>query len=866
LGDELPKLPLSRLKLRIACRTASWPAFLENALKRSYGEDKFDAAELTPLRRVDVLEAAKLSGISQPEAMLERIDQLQIAAFAGKPVTLKMLLDTYQREGDLPDNLPDLYEKACLILCEEQNDSRRVSGRTGSLTPNSRLAIAARIGAVTQFGNRFAVWTGTEAAGVPPEDVPMSELAGGTEPAEQQLLVTNGMILETLGTGLFSSRGPERLGWSHQTFAEYLSARFCLTHKLPIAQLRSLIFHPRRARVIPQIREVASWLALRNPLLFAEVAEHDPEVLLGSASSSLSTEQRQILTAALLRSCDESQILHIHHNLPLRNLAHPNLAVQLEPVLRDRQRPLATRYFAARIVADCSITTLGDALLNIALSDEEDTDLRTITGYAISDVGSDEEREQLCPLLRASRDIDPNDELRGVALKAIYPGGKYDDGLWGYLEYPRRSLFYGAYEAFLSNWVLPKLNAGNLPAALRWCMQLQPNEDIGPIPELEAEIFALAIDNIESPGIAELVVQAIWERCKAFKGFPQLRRNKQKQSADDVLLEDDARRRRFLEAMLPLLNPSNLHVLVHPHRLLTQKDLPWFISRVIEGVSPSPGVEANLIWRLASWDYEPLLLIWNACRASPIINDTCKGLFAPAPLDSESARSQTKSREDWLKEHNVQVAPALGPRVEAAALTESEDGNAEEWLRLIYEMSFEEGGTHGGAFQHMEIDKLPGWTMSSEDTKKRILEAAKRCLLQSAFPDQGYPPSRQIRNWVSGGVNALALLHSYEPAFLQAQPKDLWIRWAPAFVEDGRASEAKDSAINAVFQMAVSTVPETINARLLEQLRFENDQEQRYFFSSTLFDRASSESLSLLLLEELGKNNLLPSFRRGSAL
>src|SRR5208282_1995086 len=36
LADELPKRPLNRLKLRIACRTASWPPLLENALTIGY--------------------------------------------------------------------------------------------------------------------------------------------------------------------------------------------------------------------------------------------------------------------------------------------------------------------------------------------------------------------------------------------------------------------------------------------------------------------------------------------------------------------------------------------------------------------------------------------------------------------------------------------------------------------------------------------------------------------------------------------------------------------------------------------------------------------------------------------------------------
>ena len=213
----------------------------------------------------------------------------------------------------------------------------------------SRMEIASRIASVTQLGNHFAVWTGTEAGNIPPEDISIAQLAGGTEAAEQTLNVSGEMIEDTLDTGLFSSRGEERLGWPHQTLAEYLAARYCLTHGLSIEQLRSLMFHPRRARVIPQVREVASWLALQNEELFLEIAEKDPEVLLGSAAPSMSPSQRIVLTNALLRRCDESEILHIHHNLAIRHLAHPDLAIQLEPVLRDKNRSTATRYFAISV-------------------------------------------------------------------------------------------------------------------------------------------------------------------------------------------------------------------------------------------------------------------------------------------------------------------------------------------------------------------------------------------------------------------------------------------------------------------------------------------------------------------------------------
>ena len=195
LADELPKYPLSRLKLRIASRTATWPALLDRALAEGYGEGNYAAVELVPLRRADVLEAATLTGLPDGRLFLERVDELQIAGLAGKPITLNMLLDTYTRDGDLPTDLVSLYSRGCLILCEEQNHARRAAGLRGALNPAERMAVAARLAAVTQLGNRYAVWTGTEAEGVPQEDVSVSELLGGAEIADQAVPITADAVL-----------------------------------------------------------------------------------------------------------------------------------------------------------------------------------------------------------------------------------------------------------------------------------------------------------------------------------------------------------------------------------------------------------------------------------------------------------------------------------------------------------------------------------------------------------------------------------------------------------------------------------------------------------------------------------------------
>ncbi len=770
LADELPKRPLKRLKLRIACRTASWPPLLENVLTSGCNRPDFAAVELVPLRRADVLQAARLSDIVDPNAFLERIDHLGISALASKPITLKMLLDTFRRYGDLPGNVLELYETGCTILCEEQNESRRAAHRVGSLNPRERVAVAGRIAAVTQFGNRFAIWTGTEAQGVLPEDVSVEKLIGGNETAEDSVKITYDAVLETLGTGLFSSRGQERLGWSHQTLAEYLAAKYCIAHRLPIQQVRSLVFHPRRRRVIPQVREVASWLALQNEELFAEIAEDEPEVLLGSPSASLSDAQRQVLTGALLRRCDQSEVLHLQNNLELRHLAHPRLTEQLGSVIGDRARSWTTRYFAIRIVRECAINSLGKPLLDLALSDDESHELRTIAAYAIADVGSVEERKLLHPLLRATREIDPNDQLRGAALHAVYPGDTYDDEMWDYLEHPRESTFFGSYDNFLSYAVIPKLNASNLPAALRWCAK-QPLEDLGTVPQLQSEICRLAIEHIAANGVADLLVRTIFERCKSYRGFPD--RGHKKQPLADILVNDEVRRRRFLEAFLPLLTPTNEHLLFHPLSVLCSADLGWFIDRVISGTSPSPQVEAKVVARLAcSWESETVKKVWDACQISPTLAAECNALFEPVSLDSEVAKWERRSRSDFLKESNIQVAPALQPRCEAA-LESIENGQVDEWLRLISEMSVDEGGTRYMAFRQMDVDKLPGWLQAPNEMRSRIIAAAKAYLTLTTFPAINEFPSNQIMNGASAGVNALALLQLTEPSYLDAQPPEI---------------------------------------------------------------------------------------------
>jgi predicted NACHT family NTPase len=69
LASELPGLPTDRLSIRIACRTAVWPAdTLGTALNCIWG-DSSGAFELAPLRRRDVFMALEARGIATEDFM-----------------------------------------------------------------------------------------------------------------------------------------------------------------------------------------------------------------------------------------------------------------------------------------------------------------------------------------------------------------------------------------------------------------------------------------------------------------------------------------------------------------------------------------------------------------------------------------------------------------------------------------------------------------------------------------------------------------------------------------------------------------------------------------------------------------------------
>ncbi|MGE0471563.1 MAG: NACHT domain-containing NTPase, partial [Nitrospira sp.] len=284
LADQLKKLPSDRIKLRIACRTVEWPSLLEKELRMWLGPEAVKYYVLAPLRKADVEESARASGLDV-DAFLSQVESSGAVPFAIKPVTLKFLLMLSLKQGGLPSSQTELYFTGCRELVSEKSESRLAAKETGQLSSNQRLAVAARIAACMVFGNRNAIYAGMDLPEMSDEDMLLHDLSGGYETDNgARFAITEKEIREVLSTALFSTRGANRIGWGHQTYAEFLAAWYLKKHDVSVSQIKSLIVHPDSSskKITPQLGETAAWLAGMVPEIFKTIIQAEPDLLLRS--------------------------------------------------------------------------------------------------------------------------------------------------------------------------------------------------------------------------------------------------------------------------------------------------------------------------------------------------------------------------------------------------------------------------------------------------------------------------------------------------------------------------------------------------------------------------------------------------------
>ncbi|MEN9938534.1 MAG: hypothetical protein RLZZ387_5113 [Chloroflexota bacterium] len=785
LLGELRKYPVARLSLRIACRATDWPTPLEAGLRKLWGSENVQVYRLAPLRYADVIEAAHVNGVD-PDAFLREVERMQAGPLAVKPVTLDMLLRIYRQKGGFPRRQADLYGAGCRLLCEEENEYRRLAGQVGTLDADERMQIAGRIAAVTVCANKFAVWTDLDRGDLPESDIRLADL----RVAGDERTPTDAQLRETLGTGLFSLRGPHRIGWAHQTYAEFLAAWYLQSQGMTVSQFLSLLVHPGDGarKLVPQLHETAAWIAGMVPEVFREVMRTDPEVLLRSDVATADDADRVALVTALLSLYEGGGSLE-RYGRPFHKLSHSGLADQLRPYVTDAGRVLEAREAAIDMADACGVKELLPEILALSLNPAEHLALRIRAVIAIQAMGDEDTKAQLKPLLYAEVEHDVGLQMKGRVLQILWPRHLTSPELFAALT-PANIRFAGPYETFLSYDFVSHVQLVELPLALEWVASLPSRHELRTtFGKAINAVFRRSWSFLDEAGVLPAFARAAYSRLKEHEPIVSSEHRDDTEAAEfnRELFANEEKRRRLVLAILPLFTTESGDAvwLLYSTPLLDNADIPWLVGELLasEDIETQRKL-AQLIDRLYVFaNTTHTELIFGACQSNSVLAETFARILGAVPLDSLQAKEQRETyyrHIGWQekREKRELLDPPPAARV-ATCLSWIENGNADAWGRLNQEMTLEAYSTHYGELLKTDVRELPGWKEADAPTRMRIVEAARRHVLESEPDADEWLGTNRYPYSVFYSFHALYLLEHEVPSFVAELSLALWRKWTP---------------------------------------------------------------------------------------
>ncbi len=785
---EKVKCHLPRLHLRITCRTADWPNVLEESLPSFWRKENYGIFELAPLRRKDVEVAAKDNGFAQ-NPFIDALMKIEVVPLAIKPVTLEFLIDSYKQDGKLPSSKIELYDFGCNKLCEESNSNRqdlKKTGGTGAMSVAQRFALAGKLAAVSIFCRKLTIYAGTMTIQKNPDVMTVSEFIGNNNS------ITEDNIKEVLGTGLFTSRGSQKFGFAHQTYAEFLAANYVIG-RFKTKQIESLLFYSLDAdkNVVPQLYETASWLASMNKNVIKSIASTDPQILLRGDSEFYSDDDKSIIVDSMLDMLKNGKINTRDWSLykTYYKLKHPGLPEQLKSYIEDKTLGWRLRYDVIHIAESCELEELQDLLVDISLDLSEDINVRDAASHAIQHVGNEITRKKLFPLFFGTAGEDPDDQLKGNALRALWPDVIDAKTLFENLTLPKREMFHGSYQGFLLTDLIENLKTTDIPYALEWLERLINSKKLPYILQgLADDIMVLAYENIEHPDVIEPASRVCQRYLTEYRGIIH---ESETITKNDALFNDANKRHVLVEKILIQDNDFDkyCHGLTYDTpRLIIEDDLQWLLSKVQNADSE----ETASRWsRLVSYVYninnaEHCKLIVDAAVCSKTLRTTL-GL-EPMELDSERAiklkgyyyDAKIRQEKNERKPEKLEWLPT--DRI-LHWIEQYESGSIDAWYGICRDITLEDTSKTYKNSHSLDISIQPGWQKADQASKQRILNCAEGFLRQK--PCDPFKWIRKPDSWSRQDIasnKAFGLLKKASPDKFNEISQETWRKWTPALL------------------------------------------------------------------------------------
>lgn len=789
---EMKKIPScgSRLRLRLSCRGGMWDTSVEDGLLELFGKDQVGVYELVSLRRDDVESAAAAVGLDATQFLAE-IKRQDAESFAMRPLTLKFLLRIVKREGQLPSSLTELYRNGLRLLCDEANKYRASNQFVPRLSPVQLFVVAARIAAYLLFSGKAIVRTGPGEYD-PNVELKISDLAGGTETDDRATFdVTEADVRETLALPLFSNRLVDQRGFDHQSFLEYLAAWYWHHRNLSTDRKLSLIRSTvsTSLKVVPQLSEVAGWMASLDRDVFQALASDDPQILLRCDTAACDPSIKVTLIAAILNRANSDDADSPNWNVRqyFKRLQHADLAKQLTPWIVDNKRKSLARELAIEVADVCRESELGDALASVALDRNERFHLRLDAAKTVSRIGNNAAKSRLADLITDPDAKDRGDDLKGVALETLWPEQMKTSEMLAHLQWGnRRWQIGGPYWRFVRQILSKRFEDGDVPDLLDWMRDnlrhWHSDDDFKPIWD---RAWKRRDNRLISDAINRFLLH-----CLRRRGPPEWL------DLNNNLASPDVRRQVGTELVaLSAATESKPHG--SPFFVFFRaEDFDWLAERLD---SPSSNREAEIWADLINyyWDRSSrsqLDKVLELAARNPQFKAEVADAIEPVMFGSKRAaqmqkalRTQEELEEAMrrLRKPTKPTAVPIGTQLENN-LKKSEGGDFPSWHKTVSLLCKDaEGQIHAEDVWEPDITKLPGWETSDTSFRDRLIDRAQWFIEYVPAPKQIWHDPLHVNSSCLTVYRSLLLLQSLRPRVVANFSSDTWRKWTHVVLGNG---------------------------------------------------------------------------------
>lgn len=845
-------------RIILTCRTGAWTQTFQHGLASVLGDPK--VFELCSLRACDVEMAARARSIDA-DAFMRAIRDRRVESLASNPVTLGLLMGLHGL-GNLPTSRVELYRKGLMRLCtqsQQRQDEGSVPMSAGTpLTAVELYETARFLAAAITLGGRAGIYTSSlseSQADYGLKDALLLEELQDQESAENSLpCLAEDRIRAAIGyTGLFSARSMHHYGLVHKSYAEFLTADELARSGVPPAQRRVLLGTPDDpSSIVPQLREVAAWLADMDTDFGRHLISQQPEILLRSDLGQRSPDDRREIVERMLRrinadllwSLDDlvnperTFIPYVSPMRLVRPLAHDELADQLRPWITDGSRNNRARAAAIELAAQCGVESLADDCVSVALDASAPLDLRADATRAAKALDRAAALQRLRVLVTDQIAETPPALLR-VVVEVLWPNDLSPGELLAALDTGAWSDPVGHGSRWMCVQLAECVPPGALSEILTWGLAHKDSHENGDEPgEFISRVAYRAWLHLEESrvlsALAMLVVHRLCRHDWIIIAPPHsdlISGKNTGQHRHQYMIDNPAKRRRLLEACLPLVakHGGQYFWLYRRLPLASQEDYEWALERACT----LAGEEATRYAGLASWlgnffssdqakAAERLEMWLLAMRRSDAVRAATKWPTVVL-FGSDEERTQ---REEWNQEleskreaeaddaARQREKPSMPRAQHVEELLKRCESDCLWFPRMAYTLLFDDDWEWAGSSLNPCLH--PGWKLADDQTRSAIAEAALTFLRDCPLPSAGSSANDVVLT-ADDARSALQIVAQHAPNRLNTIPTERMRSAMPLLLAatlqwNSEGHEGQDQAIRWLY----SGAPVAFNEALSE--------------------------------------------------